>query len=74
MTQTQNKFGILNKSIVYLCIVNQTRNKMTTSITHAEQKLQQLKHACINCHPSMKAYYQEQYYQQTLHIKQLKGE
>ncbi len=28
---------------------------------HQEQKLQFLKHACINCHPSMKGYYQREY-------------
>ena len=27
----------------------------------ATDKLQFLKHACINCHPSMKAYYQGEY-------------
>ena len=47
---------------------------MEQQIKHAEEKLQQLKHACINCHPSMKAYYQEQYYQWNLQVKKLKGE
>jgi formate-dependent nitrite reductase cytochrome c552 subunit len=46
---------------------------MENTIKHAEQKLQQIKHACINCHPSMKAYYQEQYAKWNTHIQNLKS-
>ena len=45
----------------------------TSEIIHAEEKLQQLKRACINCHPSMKAYYQDQYYKWNGHLQKLKA-
>lgn len=48
---------------------NLTTTKMETKNKYQLQKLQELKHACINCHPSMKSYYQEQYYQWDLYIK-----
>lgn len=42
------------------------------TIKYAETKLQQLKHACINCHPTMKGFYQDQYSQWKLHLETLK--
>ena len=41
-------------------------------LKHAEEKLQFLLHAQINCHPSMKAYYQGEYIKQKQHVGTLK--
>jgi formate-dependent nitrite reductase cytochrome c552 subunit len=43
-----------------------------SQIEYAQIRLKELKHACINCHKSMKGYYQQLYFNQELHIKQLK--
>lgn len=66
----------LLKISVYIC-THITTIKLNTmknqQLEAAKQKLQTLKHACINCHPTMKAYYQGQYYNWSLHIKELES-
>lgn len=57
---------------IFASIIKKNTMK-NTQITNAEQRLQELKHACINSHPSMKAYYQEQYYQWNQHLSKLRG-
>lgn len=41
-------------------------------IQHAETRLQELKYACINCHPTMKPYYQGEYQRWSKHLEELK--
>lgn len=45
---------------------------MNTQLEFATEKLGWLEYACINCHPSMKAYYQGLYAAQKEHIELLK--
>ena len=44
---------------------------MNTQLEFATEKLKWIEYACINCHPSMKPYYQGLYAAQKKHIQLL---
>jgi len=44
---------------------------MATQKQYAEQRVKELKYACINCHPTMKAYYQGEYKKWVGHLATL---
>jgi hypothetical protein len=47
--------------------------KNTEQIQHAELRVQQLKYAYVNCHPTMKGYYGKQYDAWQKHLQDLKN-
>lgn len=51
--------------LLYICPMQNEQ------IQHAQEKVQWLKYASVNCHPSMKPYYQNQYAKWRLVLKKL---